>query len=200
MMGVMAERLLAQLDTAAPAEDFRQWVLREQRRVFALCYRVLQERDEADAAAQDSFLKAYRSLGSITAMAPEERSRWITRVAINTCLDRLRSRGWKFWRQRPEPEDERLILSSVASREPNAEDQVFARQIARRLAVAMAGLSARQRAVFALRHYEDRPLEEIAAILALDVGTVKAHLSRALSKLREELKDFYGFRREPAGR
>ena len=46
--------------------------------------------------------------------------------------------------------------------------------------------------MFTLRHYEDRGLEEIAQILELDVGTVKAHLSRALAKLREELKDLYG--------
>ena len=42
-----------------------------------------------------------------------------------------------------------------------------------------------------MRHYEDMSLEEIANTLSLDVGTVKAHMSRALAKLREELKDLY---------
>ena len=45
--------------------------------------------------------------------------------------------------------------------------------------------------VFSLRHYEDRSLAEIAGILKLDVGTVKAHLFRAITKLRVELKDLY---------
>ena len=45
--------------------------------------------------------------------------------------------------------------------------------------------------MFALRHYEDRSLAEIAEILGLDVGTVKVHLFRATEKLREELHDLY---------
>lgn len=84
----------------------------------------------------------------------------------------------------------------AASSSPDAEDQAFARQVGQRLARGLEGLSGRQRAVFTLRHYEDRSLEEIAQILDLDVGTVKAHLSRALAKLREELKDLYGMRKQ----
>jgi RNA polymerase sigma-70 factor (ECF subfamily) len=82
----------------------------------------------------------------------------------------------------------------AASACPDAEDQAFARQVGQRLARGLETLSGRQRAVFTLRHYEDRSLAEIAQILELDVGTVKAHLSRALAKLREELKDLYGLR------
>jgi RNA polymerase sigma-70 factor (ECF subfamily) len=72
---------------------------------------------------------------------------------------------------------------------------MFARQLAARMERSLMVLSERQRAVFALRHYEDRSLEEIAGILGLDVGTVKAHLSRALAKLRTELRDLYELRR-----
>jgi RNA polymerase sigma-70 factor (ECF subfamily) len=68
---------------------------------------------------------------------------------------------------------------------------LFAKQIQQRLDSAQAKLSDRQRAVFALRHYESLALEEIAEVLKLDVGTVKAHLFRALTKMREELKDLY---------
>ena len=67
----------------------------------------------------------------------------------------------------------------------------FAAQISARLEMALGRLSARQRAVFTLRHYEGRSLEEIATLLGLDVGTVKAHMFRAVSKLREELRDLY---------
>ncbi len=50
----------------------------------------------------------------------------------------------------------------------------------------------RQRAVFTLLHFEDRRMDEIAELLDLDTGTVKAHMFRAVNKLREELKDLYG--------
>ncbi len=110
---------------------------------------------------------------------------------MNTCLDRLRSRRWRFWRQRIDPGDEQVVLALAPDLGPSAEDRVFAAEIAKRLAAALAGLSGRQRSVFVLRHYEDRSLEEIAEILGLEVGTVKSHISRALVKLRNELRDLY---------
>jgi RNA polymerase sigma-70 factor (ECF subfamily) len=121
----------------------------------------------------------------------DDPARWLTRIAVNTCLDRLRSRRWQFWRKRPAPEDEQTILQLAPACGPNAEDQVFAEQIGQRLESALDKLSLRQRAVFALRHYEDRSLAEIAGILDLDIGTVKVHLFRAIEKLREELHDLY---------
>ena len=76
--------------------------------------------------------------------------------------------------------------------DPTAEDLLAARDLRRRFAEALEKLSPRQRAVFVLRHDEGESLEEIGEALNLDVGTVKAHLARALSKLREELRDLYG--------
>ena len=121
----------------------------------------------------------------------DDPGKWLTRIAVNTCLDRLRSRRWQLWRRRPQPEDEAAILQLAQATDPNAEDQAFARQIRQRLDGAVGKLSLRQRAVFSLRHYEDRSLAEIAEILNLDVGTVKVHLFRAMEKLREELHDLY---------
>ena len=79
----------------------------------------------------------------------------------------------------------------VEEKSPSAEDQVFASEIGKRLGEALDQLSDRQRAVFVLRHFDSRSLEEIGDILGLDVGTVKAHMSRALNKLRKDLKDLY---------
>lgn len=121
----------------------------------------------------------------------ENPGKWVARIAVNTCLDRLRSRAWRIWRRRPAPGDEALILAMTSEQSPDAEAQFYAKQIQRRLDAALECLSPRQRAVFILRHYEALSLEEIAGILHLDVGTVKAHLFRALGKLREELKDIY---------
>ena len=75
--------------------------------------------------------------------------------------------------------------------EPDAERLLFAKQIQQRLEKALAKLSDRQRAVFSLRHYDALPLDDIADILKLDIGTVKAHLFRAVSKMRDDLRDLY---------
>ena len=187
----MAERMPANAEAGALLRDFGSWMASEQKRIFLLCRRMLQDNDEADSAAQDTFLKAYQALRRPDGPEVDDAAKWITRIAVNTCLDRLRSRKWQFWRKRPNPEDERTILELTPERRPDAEARVFARQIENRLANALDGLSARQRAVFTLRHFEDRTLEEIADILNLDVGTVKAHMFRAVSKLRGELRDLY---------
>ncbi len=171
--------------------SFGTWMTSEQRRVFALCHRLLQDADEADSATQDTFLKAYQALRKEDARELDDPARWLTRIAVNCCLDRLRSRKWQFWRRRPVPQDETATLAMVRSTAPEAEDRYFAAQISSRLESALDRLSARQRAVFTLRHYDDLSLEEIGQLLALDVGTVKAHMFRAVSKLRGELRDLY---------
>ncbi|MBV9762852.1 MAG: sigma-70 family RNA polymerase sigma factor [Acidobacteriaceae bacterium] len=188
----MADRVDAGLRTDSGLRDFGGWMASEQSRIFRLCRRMLQDPDEADSATQDVFLKAYKALSSTTVAASlDNPGKWVTRIAVNTCLDRLRSKSWKIWKRRPASQDEDRILQSAPGREADAEAQLFAQQIQRRLELALAKLSARQRAVFSLRHFDALPLEEIADMLALDIGTVKAHLFRAIVKLREELKDLY---------
>jgi RNA polymerase sigma-70 factor (ECF subfamily) len=182
-----------------PLADFSGWMLAEQKRIYLLCQRMLCDPDEAGSATQDVFLKAYKALQE-RRDGIEEPARWLTRIAVNTCLDRLRSRRWQFWRKRPRPGDEEVILAMAPAHGPNAEDLAFARQIGARLAAAAARLPGRQRAVFALRHFENRPLDEIAGLLGLETGTVKAHLARAVAKMRTELVDLYAPReRERTG-
>jgi RNA polymerase sigma-70 factor (ECF subfamily) len=191
MMGLMAEGLEANLEARVSTREFGSWMVSEQRRIFLLCQRMLQDVEEADAATQDTFLKAWQALQKPENKDLDEPGKWVTRIAINTCLDRLRSKRWKFWKNRPGPEDEGTILAMTPSGGPSAEDRVFASQIGDRLGRALNKLSIRQRSVFTLRHYEDLSLGEIAEIMKVDVGTVKAHLFRATEKLRAELRDLY---------
>jgi RNA polymerase sigma-70 factor, ECF subfamily len=192
MMGLMAEPMLAERAESGVLRDFGSWMTSEQRRIYSLCQRFLQDRDEADSATQDVFLKAFQALTREDAKELDDPARWLTRIAVNTCLDRLRSRKWQFWRRRPSAEDEQTILALEPSSAPDAEAGYFAGQIGIRLATALDNLSPRQRAVFTLRHFEDMSLEEIGGILGLDIGTVKAHMFRAVAKLRVELREFYG--------
>lgn len=193
MMGAMADQLEGEVHVGADLRDFSSWMASEQRRIFLLCRRLLQDADEADSATQDVFLKAYKALikGKSEATELDNPGKWVTRIAVNTCLDRLRSQSWKIWRRRPAAEDEEVILEMTPGPDPDAERQLFAKQIQQRLEVALRRLSKRQRTVFSLRHYDAMALEEIADVLKLDVGTVKAHLFRAIAKMREELQDLY---------
>jgi len=195
-MGVMVESLVAQPARTYLPRDFGAWMTSEQRRIYCLCQRFLQDRDEADSATQDTFLKAYQALdhegGRQDVRDIEDPARWLTRIAVNTCLDRLRSRKWQFWRRRPSPADESAILAMTPSAAPEAEQRALSNEIGVRIEKALEKLSTRQRTVFTLRHYEDMSLEEIGHVLGVDSGTVKAHMFRAVSKMREELRDLYG--------
>ena len=192
MMSAVADQLEREIHVGADLREFGSWMSSEQRRVFLLCRRMLQDPDEADSATQDAFLKAFKALSTKGAAEElENPAKWITRIAVNTCLDRLRSRSWKLWRRRPAPSEEETILGMTPGGSPDAERQLFSKQIQQRLESALAKLSSRQRAVFSLRHYDAMALEQIAEVLELDTGTVKAHLFRAVSKLRQELRDLY---------
>ncbi|HEV8131416.1 MAG TPA: RNA polymerase sigma factor [Acidobacteriota bacterium] len=187
---------VAELATAKPAAtstlaDFERWMAAEQVRIYVLCLRLLRNSDNADSATQDTFLKAHRALERNREAPIEEPAKWLTRIAVNTCLDQLRSRRLRFWQQRISGGNEEAILQLVPTDNVSPHDLLFARDIARRLAAALGKLSVRQRAVFILRHEEDRNLEEIGEVLGLDVGTVKAHMARAVRKLRQELRDLY---------
>ncbi len=176
---------------SAALDGFEQWMAAEQRRVYLLCLRMLRNSEDADIATQDSFLKAYQVLRKSGAPRIQSPEKWITRIAINTCLDRLRSRRWLFWKQRVEPADERAVLQLTPTSLPNPEEAARARDLARRISAALGRLTPRQRSVFVLRHDEDLSLEEIGEVLGLDLGTVKSHVARALKKLRDELEDLY---------
>ena len=189
---VLLDSLAPQLRPDSLAADFTSWMISEQRRIFGLCFHMLQDRDEADSATQDVFLKAHRALLKAGAQDPAEPGKWLTRIAVNTCLDRLRSRRWQFWRRRLSALEHADMVDRTASAAPEAEDQYFAEQIRLRLTQALDRLSDRQRAVFTLRHFDNLTMDEIAASLDLDCGTVKAHMHRAVTKLRTELRDLYG--------
>ncbi len=191
MTSAMAHRLESHIRVGTDLRDFSTWMSSEQKRIFLLCRRMLQDSDEADSATQDVFLKAYKALSTKDAEELDNPGKWITRIAVNTCLDRLRSKSWIFWQRRPASRDEEIILQLTPGESPDAERQLFSKQIRQRLESALAKLSSRQRAVFSLRHYEAMPLEEIAEVLKVDTGTVKAHLFRAVTKLRQELRDLY---------
>jgi RNA polymerase sigma-70 factor, ECF subfamily len=191
-MGVQ-ETVLAgeEMDSCGRDIDFDAWMAEEQERIFLLCMRLLRNRDEADSATQDVFVKAFKTLEKNGPNSIQEPPRWLTRVAFNTCYDLLRSKRWRFWQRHANDAWGDDLLRVVPADGLNQEEAAAANEIRRRLDKALEQLSVRQRAVFILRHEEQLGFEEIAATMGLDVGTTKAHMARAIKKLREELRDLY---------
>lgn len=163
---------------------FGELVRRHQRRVWLVCRQYVGG-DEADSATQDTFLKAFRRLESFDGRA--RFGTWLVRIAINTCLDRLRRR--KRWGHRVEggADDGDDPLARMPDGAADPEQRAMERQAVARLATCEEGLPARQREIFRLRFYAEMELDEIADSLGVHVGTVKTQLHRAVHRLRREL-------------
>jgi RNA polymerase sigma-70 factor (ECF subfamily) len=179
------DRALVLLARNGDRDAFGELVRRHQRRVWLVCRQYLGP-DEAEAAAQDSLVKAFTSLGTFDGRAAF--TTWLTRIAINTCLDLLRRRKREGGRLADDDAAEAAV-GRVADLAADPETRALERQAVARLAAAETGLPERQRENFRLRFYAEMELDDIAAALEVHVGTVKTQLHRAVHRLRRELGD-----------
>jgi RNA polymerase sigma-70 factor (ECF subfamily) len=177
---VLAERVRATGDTAA----FAILVARYRGRIVALARRMLGSAtvEDAEDVAQDAFVAAYDKRA--TFRKGEAFRPWLYRIAVNRCLDRLRSRSRK-----PPP----VSIDSGPEAADTSHDplgNVLAIERDTRLQAAVDALPPKYRAVFLLRHVDDLSYEEIAVAADLPVGTVKTHLFRARAQLRQALEGY----------
>jgi RNA polymerase sigma-70 factor (ECF subfamily) len=159
--------------------SFPTLVERHSRYLFRVAYRMTGNEQDAEDMVQEAFLRAHRRFGSYDGQA--EVRTWLTRIAVNCCLDLLRSRGR---RGIPVPLEENL---AVWTSEPSPEQRMFSEEIRRHLGAALSRLTAAERAAFVLRHYEGAPVEEIARALGKPAGATRHCVFRAVQKLREAL-------------
>jgi len=170
-------------------DAFGELVNRHQRRVWMVCRQYVGV-DAADAAAQDSLVKAFTAIRGFDGRA--RFSTWLTRIAINTCLDLLRRRRREGLVLEESANDDarRDVLELVADDRAGPEDRTMQGQALASLAKKEDGLPPRQREIFRLRFYAEMELEEIAQALGVHVGTVKTQLHRAVQRLRQDLGAF----------
>jgi len=158
---------------------------RFQRRIYRVAYAVVRDEAEADTITQDVFVQAYTHLGKFEGRAGLET--WLTRIAINRSRDSLRRRKFVSLFVRRDDDDESEAMIEPVDDRPDPERQVMAGQLRVAIQRAEKSLSSQQKTIFRLRHYENLSLEEIADHLGLRAGTVRAHLFRAIHKVRKEL-------------
>jgi RNA polymerase sigma-70 factor, ECF subfamily len=157
---------------------------RHYRRVYRIALAYLRNPDDALDVVQETFVKAFEHAARWN--AGSEVGPWLTRIAVNQSIDRYRRE--KKRRQTMEPLEEGDHDQRLGSVEVSPELQAHGHELGARIARALGGLPERQRAVFVLRHYEERSLEEIATVLGIRLGTVKSSLFRATHELRRRLR------------
>jgi RNA polymerase sigma-70 factor (ECF subfamily) len=158
---------------------FEELVRKYQNKIYNLCCYMLRDRNDAQDATQDVFLKAYRGLRDFR---PESSLyTWLYRIALNTCLDYKRKLRREVFRNES-------LTENLHSNEPYPEKLYESKEIADSIRLALQKLPEKLRAAIVLREIEELTYVEIAQVLHTSVGTVKSRISRAREQLRRFLK------------
>lgn len=180
-----SEKSLLDRAVSGDAEAFAEIVNAHQKQIYRVALSIVRDEMEADSVTQDTFIQAYRHLSRFEGRSGLET--WLTRIAINKARDSLRRRKRWITRAFGGENDPETSLDPI-DEQPDAERILESHQLRDAIARSLEKLSEQQRVVFQLRHFEGLQLEEIATMLGLKPGTVRAHLFRAVHKIREELR------------
>ncbi len=166
---------------AGDGEAFSWLVERHQIRLVRVCARLLRDPEEAQDAAQEVFLRAYRAAGSY-----EPRGQvftWLYRIAVNYCLNRLRRRRLVRFLPFLAGDGEDAPAFDPADGAPSSETALSSRQQWGQMRRAIAALPANQQVVLLLAKFEELSYREIAQTLGITEGAVESRLVRAMRSL-----------------
>ena len=150
--------------------------------IFRLAYSILDDQDEAEDAAQETFIRAAAHLSEFRGEA--DIKTWLSAIAINVCRGELRQR-----RGRDLLEKSLQVIHTLVGRSPNPEDQAAQNDLHAQIRRAVAGLDEKHRYPLILHYVQHLSVCQIAAILKTNENTIYARLFYARRKLAKKLKD-----------
>jgi RNA polymerase sigma-70 factor, ECF subfamily len=159
-------------------EAFSHLIETYQTPVYNLCYRMLGDPDEAEDAAQESFLRAYKGIRRYDESRPF--STWLLSIAAHYCIDIVRKRHYKVLSY------DELPQFDPPDSAPGPESALILGESQRRVQALLARLAPQDRAAVVMRYWYDLSYEEIGEALSMTVSAVKSRLHRARKELAEE--------------
>lgn len=161
---------------------------RHENRVFAVSLRILRDREDALDATQETFVTVLRKAGRFQGRSAF--STWLYRVAVNTCYDLLRKKGRRATARLSPKHD---------PPDPSSADRLSSVEALPAIEDALARLPEAFRAAVILSDLEGLPLQEVAGILEVPLGTVKSRVFRGRRMLAAQLGNLSGARDYPKG-
>jgi len=165
------------------AQAFNRLVVKWERNIYNLGFRILRDREEAAEAAQEIFLLAFRNIRRFRRDA--RFSTWLYRIAINYCLTRLSQQPPGIHISLDSGCEEIPLLKSQLNKSPDVD--LLQTEQRSRVMGALAHLSSEQRIVIELKFFQEQTFEDIAGILQIPVSTVKSRLYSGLEMLKTRL-------------
>jgi RNA polymerase sigma-70 factor (ECF subfamily) len=167
---------------------FEELVERHKRRAYHIAFDFVRDREEAKDLSQEAFLKAFTNLKNFDGRSSFYT--WFYRILVNLCLDYKRRQKRAPQSDFDESVENKLEPSHDPAKPRSPDQQVLARQLSEKVGEALDALPARQRTAFVLKNHQGLSIREIAELMETAEGTVKVHLHRAVSALRERLAEF----------
>jgi RNA polymerase sigma-70 factor (ECF subfamily) len=184
--GTAFEPMTMPMAEDSAAQEFAAIVATHRPQIFRFLLASTRDIDLAETLTQECFLKAHRHWSNFR--GESSALTWLMRIAINLEKDHWRNRRIQFWRlTRSNAVDADEASDWLPSGASSPEQQLLARERVKHVWQAVGALSERQRTVFLLRYVEEMEIAEIGKATGLSEGTVKAHLSRALGRVRSEV-------------
>jgi len=163
------------------AEAFRCIFLRFGKPVLSFIYGMIGNRARAEELTQESFIRAFRALGSLR--NPDQFSTWLFGIARNVVRESIKA---KYRRGEDVPLDDPVALS-LADQRSGPDDELEASELGRRIRSSLSNLHEDFRTVFVLKVLHQMSFEEIAAITGHSIGKLKTDLHRARLEMRKRL-------------
>lgn len=178
-----ADAVLAERAAAGDRGAFEQIYRRHTARVHGLCLRLTGDRERAEALTQDTFVKAWVSLGGYGGQAPL--GAWLARIAVNAWRDLWRAdRRARRWLVDLGDDGRFEQVAAPGHRATGGDATIMPLLAAMDLERAVAKLPAGARTIFVLHGIEGYPQDEVAALLGVSEGTIKSQMHRARTLLR----------------
>ena len=186
-LSISGDEDLVALAQAGDRRAFEQLIERHSQKAYHIAFGFARDREAAKDLSQEAFLKAFASLKKFDGRSSFYT--WFYRIVVNVCLDYKRRNKRTLADEFNETDESHLEPSHQPARPLPPDQQVLAGQISFRVDSALQTLPAKQRTAFILKNQQGLSIKEIAEMMETAEGTVKVHLHRAVSALRQSLAE-----------
>ena len=183
-----ADEQLVALARTGDHKAFEELVERHKQKAYRIAFDFARDREEAKDLSQEAFLRAYTHLGKFDGRSAFYT--WFYRILVNVCLDYKRRKQRTMAEEFNETIENRVEASHAAQKPASPDQHVLAGQLSRKVGAALEALPTKQRTAFILKNHQGLSIKEIAETMQTAEGTVKVHLHRAVTALRQTLAEF----------